>query len=406
MHVFSLKFINFANDYAVTILIGMVSLLVINSNIHLPFLPEIQSFYQTSENVIQFSFVINPFIAMVVSLIYGIATDFYGRKPILLLNIFLFILGTFIIILANSLPLFFLGRLLQALGDAGIAITSSIILSDYYRGKSYAKIQTILSIILALTWAISPLLGGMVFTDYTWKGNFILVCALACGMGFPLFFWEEKRKAPQYTYYYLFHTVFTSHLKKISFILDKRFMKWALVQSLPLGVFTGFELILPFIFEEKYGYSINQTAVTLFIFISINALASFVQLALLPYISSHRVLSFGYYLLIIYISFGFVLFSLNLIHLNFIVYPVFGLLAFALPFVIVPASTKIADSYQQQLGASLALLAIIRNMCTTFLPIFICVFAPLSFPILFYITIIPTILTITLLRSLLKSNGN
>jgi MFS family permease len=387
-------------------MMSLVSLLVVNSNIHLPFLPEIQTFYQTSENIVQFSFVINPFIAMVVSLIYGIAADFYGRKPILLFNISLFILGTSLIILASSLPVFFLGRLLQALGDAGIAITVSIIFSDYYKGRDYAKIQTIFTIILALAWAISPLLGGRLLTSYAWKGNFILIFILACSLGFPLFFWEERRKVSPYSYSYLFHTVFLNRLQKISFILDKRFMKWALAQSLPLGVFTGFELILPFIFEEKYGYSINQTAVILFIFISINALASLIQLALLPYISLRKILSFGFYLLVTYLSLGLILFSYDLIPLSFMVYPVFGLLAFALPFIIIPTSTKIADSHPQQLGASLALLAIIRNMCTTFLPVLICVYSPLSFHILFYLTVIPMVLTLGILWDLLKRNGN
>jgi DHA1 family bicyclomycin/chloramphenicol resistance-like MFS transporter len=405
MYLVHHKIINFSNNYTSLLLIGVVSLLVINSNIHLPFLPDIQTFYQTSENIIQFSFVINPFIAMIISLIDAIAADFYGRKPILLFNIFLFVVGTFIITLADSLFLFFLGRFFQSLGDAGIAITASIILGDYYRGRDYAKIQTILTITLALAWAISPLLGGKILTSYAWKGNFILVFCLACSLGFPLFFWEEKKKIPHFSYSYLFHNIFFTHLKKISFILDKRFMKWALVQSLPLGVFTGFELILPFIYEEKYGYSINQTAVILFIFISINALASLIQLALLPHISLRKILSFGFYLLVTYLSLGLILFSYDLISLNFMVYAIFGLLAFALPFILIPASTKIADSHPQQLGTSLALLAIIRNMCTTFLPVLICVYSPLSFHILFYLTVIPMALTLAILRSLLKNNG-
>mgnify|MGYP001224354098 CR=1 FL=1 len=388
------------NKNIVMLQIMILSVLIINSNIHLPCLPAIQAFYDTSEYTIQIAFIINAFVALFVSFFYGAAADLYGRKPVLLWSLAFFIFGTLLIININTIYFFFLGRIFQSLGDAGGAVVCGVIIGDSYKGKGYARVQAILSIVLALAWAGSPILGGGIFSVFGWQGNFVFILILSVMMIIPIFFWQDKKRIKKQNHSMLHEFVKT--FKKIKLKFDTYFIMISLLQALPMGLFMAFELMLPFIYKKDYGYSIESLSVFFFIFILINILGSLVYMLVIKYSSLKVMFHIAKCIIISYLILGLYFFTIYESSSELSVYLVFGLLSFSLPFLVISSSTKIVDTYAKQLGIAFALLAIIRNVGTTFIPLLSCILAQNTFHSLFNITLLPTILTVWLFFRILR----
>jgi len=389
------KITELINSYIVFLQILILSLLIINSNIHLPCLPEIQRSYGTSEYAVQLSFIINPFVAIFVCLICGGFADVYGRKIVLLWSLSFFIFGTLIVIFTNSIYFFFLGRFYQSLGDGGVALVSGIILADFCKGRAYAKIQAVLSISLSLAWAGAPLLGDLIFSFFGWKGNFGFILILTLFLMAPLTFWKEKK-----THLKAAHGILTA-LKKskkaMTSVLDSSLVKLSLTQAVPLGIFTAFEFMMPFIYKEMYDFSVQATSIVFFIFISINVFASFLYMVFIDYTSIKTMFRMGSYTFILYFIFGFLFLTLLKNDSQIFSYLIFGLLSFSIPFLSISSSTKIVDNNPHHLGVALALLTMIRNVGTTSIPLFVCLISKNTFTSFYNMTILSSMIIILIL---------
>ncbi len=298
--------------------------------------------------------------------------------------------GTLIIILTNTIYFFFLGRFLQSLGDGGAALLSGIIIGDYYKGRAYAKLQAILSISLSLAWAGAPLLGERLFTLFGWRGNFSFILILSALLMSPLFFWKEKKK-PSKIRKGIFSALKKSR-KTMSSLLSTSLLGLSLAQAFPLGIFTAFEFMMPFIYKETYGFSVKESSVVFFIFIIINVGASFLYIIFINYMTIKKMFRIGMYVFLVYFILGLLI--LNLHPMFIYTYIIFGLLSFSIPFIIISTSTKIVDSHPQHLGVALALLTIIRNTGTTAIPLFSCMLSQNSFSSFFNVTLIASLLTV------------
>lgn len=387
-------------DYIITFQILILSLFVINSNIHIPCLPEIQNSFCASEQLAQISFIVNPFIAVLVSLPFGILSDIYGRKIYLLYGLFIFISGTVIIVEAHNIYVYILGRFLQSLGDGGAALVSGIIIGDCYKGKEYAKIQAILSITLALAWAGAPLLGEMIFVVFGWRGNFVFILIVSLLLSLPLFLWNEKKSLKK-TISSFADTLHTT--KKIMMsMLNASFLNLSLSQAFPLGMFTAFEFMMPFIYKTSYGHSVKGTSFALFIFIFINIAASLLYRVLINYAQLKEMFRWGMYIFFTYLIIGFLYLNNSAEVSESLSYFIFGFLSFSLPFIIISSTAKIVDSHPLHLGFALSFLTIIRNAVTTGIPLVSCMVSENTFHSFFNVNLIFGIIGLALLFKGLK----
>jgi len=96
--------------FIMIILLAILGL--VGTDIFVPSLPSIAQHFHLSMNVAQFtlSFFLASFSLS--QLIYGPASDRYGRKPILLVGIFIFIIGSITCVFSHSFHLLCLGRII------------------------------------------------------------------------------------------------------------------------------------------------------------------------------------------------------------------------------------------------------------------------------------------------------
>jgi EmrB/QacA subfamily drug resistance transporter len=130
--------------------------------------------------------------------LYSKLADQYGRKPMMLIGVGIFLAGSLLCGLAWSMTSLIAFRAVQGIGAGAVQPIGMTIVGDIYSVEERAKVQGYLAGVWALASVVGPTLGG-VFSDYaSWRWIFFVnlpVGAAALWM-FVRRFEERVVKAP------------------------------------------------------------------------------------------------------------------------------------------------------------------------------------------------------------------
>ncbi|MDQ0727732.1 MFS transporter [Microbacterium sp. W4I20] len=114
--------------------------------------------------------------------IYSRFADTIGRKPIIILGIALFLLGSVLCGFAWSMPALIVFRVIQGLGAGAVAPMSMTIIGDIYTVAERAKVQGYVASVWAVSSVVGPALGGIFSQLDAWRWIFwvnIPLCLIA-----------------------------------------------------------------------------------------------------------------------------------------------------------------------------------------------------------------------------------
>jgi len=118
--------------------------------------------------------------------IYGKVADLNGRKPVMLLGIGLFVVGSLLCGVAWSMPALIFFRLVQGLGAGAVQPMGMTIVGDIYSIAERAKVQGYIASVWAMASVVGPTLGG-VFADYlSWRWIFFVNLPLGAAAGWVM----------------------------------------------------------------------------------------------------------------------------------------------------------------------------------------------------------------------------
>lgn len=110
----------------------------------------------------------------VTTLIYGKLADLFGRKIIFTVGTGIFLVGSILCGLSETMDQLILFRAIQGLGAGAILPISYTIVGDLYSFEERAKMQAWFSSIWALAAIIGPLLGGFMVENIGWRWIFFI----------------------------------------------------------------------------------------------------------------------------------------------------------------------------------------------------------------------------------------
>lgn len=148
-------------------------------DIYLPSLPAMADYFHTSISQIQLTVSIYMLGFATGQLILGPLSDYYGRRPVLLICLFFYFLSSIVAILTNSLLSLILVRFLQAIS----ACTGSVIVIAYIRDvmpvREGVKANSLISMTISLSPMLAPIIGGYLEYYFNWYANFILLAIMS-----------------------------------------------------------------------------------------------------------------------------------------------------------------------------------------------------------------------------------
>jgi DHA1 family bicyclomycin/chloramphenicol resistance-like MFS transporter len=115
-------------------------------------------------------------------LFYGPVADRFGRKPILILSMSLFVITSVIAAFANSFETIIAARVLQGVGAASSRVLTVSIVRDCYSGRKMARVMSLSFIVFLLVPILAPSIGQLILLVAPWPWIFFFLATFGAAV--------------------------------------------------------------------------------------------------------------------------------------------------------------------------------------------------------------------------------
>ena len=162
---------------AVLMLATTVSILA--TDLYTPSLPTLASVFGVRAETVQLTMTLNLAGFAFGQLLYGPLSDRFGRRPVMLAGVVLFLVCSAACALAWSIESLIVFRVLQGLAGACEAVIGWAVIKELYGEKDGVRVVAIYSMVIAVAPAIGPVIGSQMLIRFGWESNFWLLSGLA-----------------------------------------------------------------------------------------------------------------------------------------------------------------------------------------------------------------------------------
>src|SRR5205823_6752421 len=102
----------------------------------------------------------------------GTLSDVYGRKPLLLIGIVIFLAGSWLSGFSQDMTQLILFRSVQGLGAGALFPISLAIIGDLFTPRERGRYQGLFGAVFGLSFIVGPFLGGFLTDNVNWRWVF------------------------------------------------------------------------------------------------------------------------------------------------------------------------------------------------------------------------------------------
>ncbi len=117
---------------------------------------------------------------------FGAASDRFGRKPVIVVGLLLFVIGSVVAAMAQDVQTVVVGRVLQGAGAISAAVTA--LAADLTRDQHRTKVMAMIGSSIGLVFAVSMVAAPLLYAVIGMSGLFWLTAALAVAAIFTIIF--------------------------------------------------------------------------------------------------------------------------------------------------------------------------------------------------------------------------
>lgn len=176
-------------------LAGLSVLGFLATDMYLPAFAAIQADLQTPASAVSAS--LSLFLAgfAAAQLLWGPLSDRYGRKPVLLIGMTIFALGSLGMLWVENAATLLVLRFVQAVGVCAAAVIWQALVTDYYPSQKVNRIFATIIPLVGLSPALAPLLGSWLLVHFSWQAIFATLFAITVVLILPIFWLKSTTKA-------------------------------------------------------------------------------------------------------------------------------------------------------------------------------------------------------------------
>lgn len=146
-------------------------------HILVPSLPGLQRVFETDYATVQLTLTLYFFAFAGAQLIYGPLSDRFGRRPVLLVGLALFVVGGVICLSASAIEVLIAGRIVQGIGGCAGFVLARAIVRDLYEREKAASMLAYVTMAMVAVPMMAPGIGGYLDVWFGWWASFVLVVA-------------------------------------------------------------------------------------------------------------------------------------------------------------------------------------------------------------------------------------
>ncbi len=163
----------YAHAPVLLLIIGFLMLQPLSTDLYLASLPSLATVFGVPASTVQLT--LSMFVVGFggAQLVIGPLSDRYGRRPVLLAGLGLYVVASMLCAAAPGIDLLIVARFLQALGCCSAIIIARAIVRDAYAPSDSARVIARASSWLSLAPLLGPILGSYLQVTFGWRAAFV-----------------------------------------------------------------------------------------------------------------------------------------------------------------------------------------------------------------------------------------
>jgi MFS transporter, DHA1 family, multidrug resistance protein len=147
-------------------------------DICVPAFPEIQDFFSLTEFQTEGLLSANVLANCVALIFVGAFSDKYGKKKVIEIGFYIFLIGTVCCIFANSYATLLVARVIQGIGVSAPMSLITLFVFDKFKPEKQQQAVNFLAGASTLSICVAPLLGAYMTIYMGWRGTFLALIVL------------------------------------------------------------------------------------------------------------------------------------------------------------------------------------------------------------------------------------
>ncbi len=250
-HLSQTKFLDRTTPPHILTLVLLASLPALSMNIFLPSLPNMTEYFRTDYSLMQLSISLYLGVTGILQLVIGPLSDRFGRRPVILVSVVIFLLATIGCLLAGSVEVFLAFRMVQAAIASGIVLSRAIV-RDIVPANQAASMIGYVTMGMSVVPMIAPAIGGYLDLLFGWQANFAILVLL--GMIVAVVIWLDLGETNRHK-----SSSFLAQVRDYPELFSsRRFWGYALTAAFASGSFFAFLGGAPFIATTFFHLNASQ----------------------------------------------------------------------------------------------------------------------------------------------------
>ena len=240
------RFLDRTTPPHIATLILLAGLSALSMNVFLPSLPNIADHFQADYRLIQLSVALYLGVNAVMQIFVGPLSDRYGRRPVLLWGIVLFMIATLGCLIAPTVETFLLARMAQAIIAVGMVLSRAIVRAMVPQEEA-ASMMAYVTMGMAVVPMVGPAIGGVLDDAFGWQASFWLLIILGAAL-FALIYSDLGETAQSRP------TSFRAQFAEYPELLSaRRFWGYCMSSAFASGAFFAYLGGAPYVGTEVFG---------------------------------------------------------------------------------------------------------------------------------------------------------
>ncbi|WP_299818579.1 multidrug effflux MFS transporter [uncultured Roseibium sp.] len=241
---------------------GLVAIGPISMALYTPAMPALVEAFGTSDSAVKLTLTAYFAGFALAQLVCGPVTDAFGRKPVTLAFLTLYLISSVLATLAPTVEFMVAARALQGVGAAiGIAVSRAIV-RDQFSGQASSRIMNTIAMMLALGPAISPTIGGFVLELFGWQEVFWCMVIYGAMLMIAVVLFQVETNPNPGKHHLKPRRLFSNYM---TLLKDPRFLGPSLLIGFGLGTLYALATVLPFVLIYEVGLKPSEFGLSMII---------------------------------------------------------------------------------------------------------------------------------------------